>query len=182
MVKYKIKFKKMDSDYSITRSVKTKAEMSNISFHFQENNIDYEAQEYSKENGRFGWRKFEPSHFCRKCGRSLSALKSVLNGIGPICIKKSGTTEIRNREFPESDLRTKLLTGSAYDKIWDEIGRMSKCGFCSGEFNANIYYYEHDSGWYVKDLDKKVWIWVECSKCGHQWSLEHLHIWRNTQF
>lgn len=180
MPNYKIRFN--NGKYFTTRKCKNKAELVNTAFFFDKNGIDYTAEEYKKdkETQRFGWNSFTPSVHCRRCGRELTNPESVKNGIGPECIKKVG----RTKNFPASDNLTQILPSHIADKVLESISqwRKDECQFCRGQLNPTVYYYEHDGGWYVEALGKKVWLWVECEKCGHQWSLTHLGVYRSQSF
>lgn len=52
------------------------------------------------------------------------------------------------------------------------------CQFCNGKFDKTAYYYKHDSGYQTNIYFEKIWIWFECLKCGHQWSLPYLGLSR----
>lgn len=52
------------------------------------------------------------------------------------------------------------------------------CKFCNGKFKKTAYYYKHESGYQTSLFHEKIWIWFECSKCNHQWSLTHLGLSR----
>lgn len=168
MTKYKITFE------GKTKNLKNKTQTANTAYYFDKKGIKYEAKEYSKQNGRYGWRTFTPSNFCRRCGRALTDPKSVKNGVGPVCIHKMD----RDQAFPESDNKTKILGWDIAQKVIESIPsyRRDKCRFCEGDLDHTVYYYEHDGGWFVESLGKKVWLWLECSKCGQQWSLTHLGV------
>ncbi|HEY0088422.1 MAG TPA: DUF6011 domain-containing protein [Candidatus Lokiarchaeia archaeon] len=180
MSRYKISFNK--NNQKITKNIPTKAEIASIGQNFDKNNIQYEAKEYSKdkETNRFGWKSFKPSSFCQICGRHLTDPKSINRGIGPECFKKNRL----NSEFPETDTTTKILNGLTAKKILESISedKRNKCRFCDGELDDIVRYYEHNEGWYVSELNNKVWLWIECIKCGHQWSLMHLGVSRNIKF
>ena len=181
MAKYKITFFNDKYFRKMTRDVKTKAEVASIAQNFDKNKVDYEAQEYNKREGRYGWRVFQPSNYCQICGRALSNPKSVNRGIGPECAKKYRVPKDSN--VPE-DVCTKTLDNLTTQNIIKMIPEYyrDECKFCNGMLNHIVYYYEHDGGWYVESLDKRVWLWLECSKCGHQWSLDHLRVSRTCRF
>jgi len=57
---------------------------------------------------------------------------------------------------------------------------IKQCNFCRGKiFLPNAMYYKHDGGWKTSLFDEKIWIYITCKKCGHEWSLTHLGVKRN---
>ena len=183
MGKYKINFFNEKHNRKITKNVSTKAEMGSISRNFDKNNVEYEGYKYgkNKETNRYGWTQYQSSNFCQICGRHLTDPDSIRRGIGPIC---AGKNRVPRDSNPSEDPRIKILNGAIAQTIIEAIPefRRNECQFCNGELNHRVYYYEHEGGWFVESLNKKVWLWIECSKCGHQWSLQHLRVSQSTTF
>lgn len=161
----------------IKRKCKNKVELINTAFFLHNNDVEYSAKEYSNINGVYGWNNISTSDYCRRCGRKLSDPNSVKNGIGPECIKRISM-------YNNQDNKLSILDSGTSKDIIDSIpnNRKYNCQFCNGELNHTIFYYEHKEGWFVKILGKKVWLWIECMNCGHQWSLEHLRVSRSISF
>ncbi len=53
------------------------------------------------------------------------------------------------------------------------------CRWCSSPLPTEIQNYDHDGGWQLEGCSLRQWLYVECRKCGHQWSLAKLGIPRN---
>lgn len=51
-----------------------------------------------------------------------------------------------------------------------------KCFSCGQRLPGKIDYYEHSDGWEVEGFSSRLWLYVECSKCGYQSSLETLGV------
>ena len=51
-----------------------------------------------------------------------------------------------------------------------------RCRWCNALLPGTVDIYEHESGWYVKDLDKKQWLSLKCIKCDYDWSLNKLGV------
>jgi len=181
MTKYKIEFKNSSNDKIIRREVKTKSEIASVSHRFDKKNIPYEAREWKKNENthRYEWSSFSPSNHCQICGRELTVFESVQRGIGPECVKK-----IRiEKRFPKTE-EIKPMPIEIANRIYNSLSEYKKqCKFCEMPFNpSNCQYYEHgSSGWFVKGLSEtsetiRQWIFFECSKCGHQYSLLDLSV------
>jgi uncharacterized protein with PIN domain len=50
------------------------------------------------------------------------------------------------------------------------------CPSCSNSLSEIVYHYEHSSGWIVPEMEKRQWLYLECPKCFHQWSLWKLGV------
>jgi len=56
----------------------------------------------------------------------------------------------------------------------DEIVKLiigKKCVSCGKTFeigNFELGFYEHSDGWFVKSLNKRLWIYVRCLNCDYQ--------------
>lgn len=48
------------------------------------------------------------------------------------------------------------------------------CRFCEGLLNTTPEYYDHEGGFPTEGFKQPQWIYFTCTKCGHQWSLNHL--------
>jgi hypothetical protein len=65
----------------------------------------------------------------------------------------------------------KLLEEKAKESH-DRIGR--SC-FCGAELKAeSIQFYPHDGGEEVDGMQERMWLYLVCPKCGHEWSHSHL--------
>lgn len=168
---YKITFFDTIKKKEVTKKVKTKAEIALVGQYFKHNNVNHRAEEYTKnEEGRYGWKEFEASNFCRVCGRALTDPTSVSRGIGPICYGKYNV----NGMAQKVDTETQILDASIAKRFLEFMHQVN-CRTCGGTLGSIVYYYEHSEGVYIEELDKKVWVWVECNKCQHQWSIYKLH-------
>jgi hypothetical protein len=64
-------------------------------------------------------------------------------------------------------------------KEYEEMVKDKLCRWCGVPLKPKIEYYEHLNGWVVDGFPNRLWLWKECPKCGHQWSLEKLGIERD---
>ena len=51
-----------------------------------------------------------------------------------------------------------------------------RCRWCNAELPRQLKSYPHPNGWRVKGLSERVWLYVECKKCGYQWALWKLGV------
>jgi hypothetical protein len=67
----------------------------------------------------------------------------------------------------------KEVRGDLIEPIRKKISRTA-C-FCHGNLlKGKIMVYDHDNGWLLPGYQKPQWIFVECPKCHHQWSMNKL--------
>ena len=59
------------------------------------------------------------------------------------------------------------------------IIKKKKCEFCECGFLPKASFYKHEGGWQTSLFNEKVWIWLECEKCGEQWPLSRLGVERD---
>jgi hypothetical protein len=57
-----------------------------VAHELETNGIAAEVFERAKDTGK--WVPFQPTAYCRRCGRRLTNLTSVKNGLGPECQSK----------------------------------------------------------------------------------------------
>jgi hypothetical protein len=65
-------------------------------------------------------------------------------------------------------------------KEWgDELARYAarvglKCFCWSALYGGTVEGYDHDGGVEVEGFKEKQWVYLTCTKCGHQWSFQHI--------
>jgi len=63
---------------------------------------------------------------------------------------------------------------------YEEMAKDKLCRWCKVSLNRKIEHYNNPNGWVVDDFPTRLWLWKQCPKCGHQWSLEKLGIGRDS--
>lgn len=78
-------------------------------------------------------------------------------------------------------IKIKILDSKIAERFLKLINK--KCKFCGMPLEDIIYYYNHDSGVFIKELGKKAWLYIECSNenCKYQWSFYKLLFLKNKQ-
>ena len=55
--------------------------------------------------------------------------------------------------------------------------KTSKCKFCNVNLKKDkARFYQHNSGWKTTKYYETIWIWFECPKCNHGWSINKLGV------
>ena len=120
------------------------------------------------------WRTRNRMTHCGCCGRELTDPESVERGIGPICWKKldsewkDAIEEERKKGSKEDNQYPTLLQ---YQRL---IKGQCKCG---GKLMP-LDHYEHKGGYFIKDFEKRQWLYSKCEKCGDQWSFWKIRLGR----
>lgn len=113
---------------------------------------------------------------CNRCGRSLSNLKSIMRGYGPICWKKISSNEIIEKYFEKGEIEDNdypELSGY-FDQL--DIEYKCRCGSFPIK-HGSVDHYEHlEGGYLVNGYKNRQWIFVICHKCGISTSFRKLGI------
>jgi len=84
------------------------------------------------------------------------------------------------KEEQENELIEIVLSKTEKLQYYRQMDRRFTC-YCGyeGLWNLPIYGYSHPDGWKIRN--GKYWLWVHCPKCGHDWSLWKLGVFRELQ-
>lgn len=84
--------------------------------------------------------------------------------------------KVASREKGES-----AIPEEAAAKIFDSI-KDKRCRWCGAKLAPPVLCYEHEAGWKVAGYEKRMWLYIRCSKCGYDWALWKLGISRGATF
>jgi len=64
---------------------------------------------------------------------------------------------------------------------YEKMIKGKDCRWCSKRgkkvlLPSKIKFYDHSGGWEVDGFEEKQWLYVECPKCGYEWSLQKLGV------
>lgn len=60
--------------------------------------------------------------------------------------------------------------------FWEKY-QVEPCKSCKTDLNfRTIIHYEHRNGWHIPGFQTHQWVYIECPKCGNQWSLIKLGV------
>lgn len=116
---------------------------------------------------------------CKRCNRGLTNTASVKRGYGPVCWSKVKTDDGKQKKIYEPcTIAYPGLASHIMREIRKRVlqGNITECS-CGEPFETGeIRSYDHDGGYNLKGFGKPQWVYVECSKCGYQWSIWKLRI------
>lgn len=75
------------------------------------------------------------------------------------------------------ELYNKIMSYPTLEQHRQQI-TMVNCRWCQHENikDCPIEMDEHDNGWQVQGMAKKMWLWITCPGCGYQWALWKLGV------
>jgi len=121
----------------------------------------------------------EPSPICRRCHRALKDAASIKRGYGPVCWAKVRPKDGEDEQLLEPcTISYPGLAEWVRKNIWERIlqGKIQTCSCGEPLEYGELASYDHDGGYHLKGYGKPQWVYLQCPKCGYQWSIWKLRI------
>ena len=111
--------------------------------------------------------QYIPFHFCRRCSRNLTNLRSIKHGYGPSCYGKRMTGDTRTaRQMDPCTITNTDLAHSVYRAIYQLVQGLDetqqargKCHICGTTIKEMpVESCDHDGGYVLPGFGKPQWI------------------------